>query len=306
MEPTRGWVHLPSASPGPPGPVPRAPASRRPHPLPPWTAPPAGLLNPTRPARQLPPLVPPGVPFRTPCSLSSCARLPSIPRTPPRPACSLSAPPSCLLPQASFHPRGTPTFTLSFPTVFSHVCALTGGHTHTRSHLPTHTYHLRMNTDTHILLHTHVYTIPGRHTNTHSYVLMHTHKHSHTGTCRHTLIHTLRYSHIPYTHGHRHTNTQTHTFTHTHMEIHMPSHTHKHSHPHTLWFWRSGASGHRLCCHGGGQVAQGSRQPLSWGINKREGSRGQGERVLSVCLLLPHFPAHLTQRKTHNRFFRIY
>lgn len=196
---------------------PEPPASRRPHPLPPWTAPPAGLLNPTRPARQLPPLVPSGAPFRTPSSLSSCAASrPSADTPAPRlqPVCPAQLPAA---PGQLSSSRDAHVHAFLPDSLLPRLCT----HGWTYSHLRAHTY-LRMNTDTHILLHTHVYTIPGRHTNTlthkntHSYVLMHTHKHSHTGTCRHTFTHLDTRTSRIHMDTDTHTNTQTHTHSHTH------------------------------------------------------------------------------------------
>lgn len=139
---------------------PETQASRRPHPLPPWTAPPAGLLAPTGPARKLPPPVPSGVPFRTPSSLSSCASSPrpsrGHPRAPltaclPRPAACCPRP-ACILGEAHVHAF------LPY-TVFSHVRALTGRHTHTymltltHSHIPSTHEHRHTHTHSHPRLH---------------------------------------------------------------------------------------------------------------------------------------------------------
>lgn len=133
---TRAGSTSPRLPPGPPGPVPRAPASRRPRPLRRGLLSPAGLLNPTRLPDSSRPS--PGGPFRRPSSQSSSR--PVHPADTPRPAYSLSALRSCLLPQASFHPpAGRPTFTLSFPIVFlPRLCT----HGWTYSHLRAHTYPL--------------------------------------------------------------------------------------------------------------------------------------------------------------------
>lgn len=115
-------------------------ASRRPHPLPPRTAPPAGL--PQRPARKLQPRVPSGVPLPS-------APVPPPPVRPadtPRPggANNLSAPPSRLLPQASFLDASSgeapvhaflPETGKSSTSVHLRVDTLT----RIRSHLTTHT-----------------------------------------------------------------------------------------------------------------------------------------------------------------------
>lgn len=113
---------------------PETQASRRSHPLPPWTAPPAGLLAPTGPARKLPPQVPSGVPFRLTSSLSSCASSPRPSRGHPR------APLTACLPRpAAFHPRGSPRS--RFPSRYS-LLPRPCTHGWTYSHLRAHTYPL--------------------------------------------------------------------------------------------------------------------------------------------------------------------
>lgn len=90
-----------------------------------------------------------------------------------------------------------------------------------------------MNTDTHILLHTHVYTIPGRHTNTHMYsctltnILTQAHADTHSFT--HLDTHTSHIHMDTDTPTHRHTLIHTHTHGNTHAQSHSqtltPTHT---------------------------------------------------------------------------------
>ena len=221
MELTRGWVHLPSASPGPPGPVPGDPGQPPVSPASAVDCTACRSPGPHRAGQKAPAPSPVGGPL--PINVLPfflCLFPPSVPRTPPRPAYSLSAPPSRL------SSSGKPTFTLSFqiqssPTsVHSRVDILTL----TRSHLPTHTYRLHMNTDTHILIHTHVYTIPQRHTNTltHKNTLIRTHAHSRTFSQAHADTHS--FTHLD-TCTYIYTWTQTLTPTQTHSLIHTLRHT---------------------------------------------------------------------------------
>ena len=131
----RGLRRLPASWPLPGQPESSGPQSRR-----------------GSPSERRPPFLPVPPPHVRPADTPAPRLQPVCPAQPPAAPGQLAS-------------SGKPTFTLSFPiqssptSVHSRVDILTL----TRSHLPTHTYRLRMNTDTPILIHTHVYTIPQRH-----------------------------------------------------------------------------------------------------------------------------------------------